>query len=157
MKKIAFIIVLVVFLGCNNNHHIALNDKFGFDTAWDAGSKTLKISGFNEPFALFFFSTMCSECAAQIPIINEIAKNTKIIGIMDDSMGFDKDIDILANKGVEFISTSNPKSVKFFQNIVGGISGTPTTVIFDKNGKKIWQFSGLFSKDEFFRHLESVQ
>lgn len=149
MKKIFFICILFVFFGCNDNHHMSVNDKFGFDSVYNAKENTLKIASHDDYFVLFFFSTMCDACANQIPIMNKIAKNTKVIGIMDDTMGFDVDIGILKSKGVEFITTSNPKSVKFFQNIVGGISGTPVSVFYDNNGKKIKQITGLYTLDEF--------
>lgn len=158
MKKLIFI-VATLFLSCSDGtHHMTPNDENGFNTSWDAKTQSLKFSGWDAPFALFFFSTMCDSCATQIPVMNEIARDSgvKIIGVMDDTLGFDKDIGVLATKGVEFATTSTPKSVAFFQKIIGGVSATPITTLFDRNGKKIKQWVGAFSQEEFNEVLRRI-
>ncbi len=133
-------------------HHMALNDENGFDTVWNGESKTLQIKGFEgKPFALFFFSTLCTECADQIPAINEILaehNEARVYGVMDDTLGFDRDIGVLATRKVSFPTTSNPKSVAYLQNVVGGIGGTPVTVSFDANGKQISKLTGVYEKSK---------
>lgn len=152
MKKIILVFLMIFLCGCGSErHHIALNDKFGFDSIWDARNQTLKISGFDEPFVLFFFAKDCLACVEQIKILNELKneKNLKIIGVLNGVGRFDEDLQILEQKGVEFISTSDPRSVKYLANVVGGIQGTPVSVVFDKQGKIVKKFIGLYPKFAF--------
>lgn len=161
MKKMITIPMLLFFLiGCGNGlrHHMALNDEKGFDTSYDVGKKELKIAGWNEPFILFFFSTLCGACTEQVPSLNTISKEyegkIKVIGVMGDSLGLTRDIDALHLKDVKFMSISNKKSVDYFSNIVGGVMGTPVTYIFDKDGKIVKTFLGLYPKSAFVKELK---
>ncbi len=161
MKNIVFVAVFALILaGCGSGlkHHMALNDKDGFDTIYDPALKELKIANWNEPYILFFFTTMCGACTAQVPALNELVKEygskIKVIGVMGNSLGFDGDMTALKDKGVEFMSVSTKKSVDYFSNIVGGIMGTPVTYVFDKNGKISKQFLGLYPKSALENELK---
>ncbi len=160
MKKIVLSAVFALFLAaCGEGHHMSLNDKNGFDTSYNVSSKSLKIAGHDGPFALFFFSTTCKACEEQIPVLNELAsefKELKIIGVMGGSKGFDSDLEILKDKGVDFTTTSAPKSVSYLSNIVGGVMGTPVTYMFDAQGQLKKQFLGLYPKSAFIAELKQL-
>lgn len=149
MKKLIILsIFLTIFSGCQNeNHHMSINDPVGIDTVYESGK--LKIKGQNSPFVVFFFSATCGACSEQVPSLIELGKkfkNVKFIGIMGNSQGFDKDMKILKEKGVDFLTISSPKSVDYFSNAVGGIYGVPATFLFDKDGKIVKKYIGLTSK-----------
>lgn len=161
MKNLIFSLIFAfILIGCGDGsrHHMTLNDKNGFDTTYDTAKKELKIIGWDKPYMLFFFSTMCGACDSQVPIINELIKEydgkIKVYGVMGDTNGYDSDIFTLKEKGVSFMSTSAPKSVSYLSNVVGGVMGTPVTYIFDKNGKKVKQFLGLYPKSAFENELK---
>lgn len=157
MKKIILFLFAFFILSCGlDRHHMSLNDKNGFDTTYNPSKQELRIVGLNEPFALFFFTTSCGYCEKQIEIFNDFLANNnlKIIGILGDTNGFDKDLELLSKKNITFTTTSDPRSVKYFSDIVGGISGTPVTFLFDKNGKIAKRFLGLYPKSAFENELK---
>ncbi|CZE47833.1 TlpA family protein disulfide reductase [Campylobacter geochelonis] len=152
MKKFAFLVVVgLIFAGCfdlSKQHHMALNDENGIDTNYDASKKELKIAGLNEPFLLFFYSTDCVACMAQIPALNNIAKEykdkIKVIGLMGGrSDDLNTQLSEFKKKGVDFLTIANRKSVDYFSDVVGGVYGTPTTYVFSKNGEIKKRFLGL--------------
>lgn len=159
MKKIIILFSLLFFMGCGDERfHMTLNDENGFKTTFDGVKKELKIVGWDKPFLLYYFSSDCGACAAQVPILNEIINEygdkIKVIGILGDTKGFDKDMEILKDKKIKFAVVSNKKSVHFLANAVGGIMGTPVTVIFDKNGKIAKSLLGLYPKTAFDNELK---
>ncbi|ANE35677.1 protein disulfide reductase, TlpA family [Campylobacter iguaniorum] len=156
MKNLIILAIFGLFLascGDGSRHHMSLNDKNGFDTTYNVEQKELKISGWDKPYMLFFFSTMCGACESQVPIINELIKeygeNIKVYGVMGDTKGFDSDIFVLKEKNINFPTTSVPKSVSYLSSVVGGVMGTPVTYVFDKNGRITKQFLGLYPKSAF--------
>ena len=104
----------------------------------------------DSPFILFFFTTTCGVCKAQIPILQEIVQeladeNTKIYGILGNAPSAD-----LAQKYAESSAISLPifyenSARRFFSQIVGGVKGVPVIVIF-KDGKIKEKFIGLTPK-----------
>lgn len=159
MKKLIILsIFLTIFSGCQNeNHHMSINDPVGIDTVYESGK--LKIKGHNSPFVVFFFSATCGACSEQVPSLIELGKkfkNVKFIGIMGNSQGFDKDMKILKEKGVDFLTISSPKSVDYFSNAVGGIYGVPATFLFDKDGKIVKKYIGLTSKNIIEKDIKSL-
>lgn len=165
MRNLFLALFCALFLvACNGNsfgrHHIALNDPKGIDTKYDSKTKELKIKDLHKPFILYFYSTTCVACAAQIPELNELLKKYpgkfEIYGIMGNSMGLDKDIEIAKEKGGKFLTISDPQSVHYFSTLVGGIYGTPATYIFDKNGNKVDRFLGLTPKSQIEKDLKKI-
>lgn len=158
MKKI-LLVFLLVFWGCSSDRrHIAINDENGFGTTWDAKSKSLKFSDWDKPFALFFFTTYCGACKEQVVVLNELLSEHKgefkVIGVLGDGGKFDEDMKILKEKGIEFATTSDKRSVDYFSKLVGGVMGTPLTIIFDANGKRVANFLGLYPKSAFEKELK---
>lgn len=158
------LIFTAFFISCaneNKKHHLALNEPQGFDSVFDTNSSTLKITSRADPsgqkrLILYFFSSMCDGCEAMAPILSQInaeQKNAIVYGIMTDSMGFDKDLALLDFKKINFITTSAPKSAKYFSQIISGITGTPTIVIFNENGKKSKTFVGVIEKDKILKEI----
>lgn len=122
---------------------IYVNNSLQLDFPTLAGEKQ---SVDSKPFALFFFTTTCGVCKAQIPILQEIAdENTKIYGILGNAPSAD-----LAQKYAESNAITLPifyesKAKRFFTQIIGGIKGVPVIVIF-KDGKIKERFIGLTPK-----------
>ena len=100
----------------------------------------------SKPFALFFFTTTCGVCKAQIPILQEIVdESTKIYGVLGNAPSVD-----LAQKYAESNAITLPifyesKAKRFFTQIIGGVKGVPVIVIF-KDGKIKERFIGLTPK-----------
>lgn len=160
MRKFILILVAFFVLGCGGNerHHMTLNDEDGFKTTFDSSKKELKIIGHDKPFILYFFSSDCGACAEQAPILENLAKefgeNVRIIGVLGDSHGLDKDIKTLKEKNISFPTATSKKSAMYLANMVGGVMGTPMSVIFDKDGKIVKQLLGLYPKSAFENELK---
>ena len=158
MKKIFFMVILALGLtACGGNrHHMTLNDERGFDTAWDGGEKRLKIIGNDRPFMLFFFTSTCGACKEQIPVLDAISRErgVRVIGVLGDGAGFDRDMETLREKGVSFPTTSDKKSVAYFANIAGGVMGTPLTLVFDADGRLAKTFLGFYPRSAFENALK---
>lgn len=157
MKKLFISFILLFFVACGGSrHHILINDQKGFDTTWDGQNQVLKIAGWDKPFILFFFSSECGACKAQIPILNEIYaqnKDLKIIGVLNDASNFNDAMKILKDKGVEFPTTSDQRSVKYLAKVVGGVHGVPVSVIFNSKGKIAKRLLGLYPKNSIQKEL----
>lgn len=164
MKFCLSLVICALFMACANDpskHHLALNEPLGFDSVFEANSSKLKITSQADPsgqkqLILYFFSSMCDGCEAMAPILSQInaeQKNAIVYGIMTDSMGFDKDLALLAFKKINFTTTSAPKSAKYFSQIIGGVAGTPTIVVFDANGNKQKTFIGVIEKEKILNEL----
>lgn len=159
MKNMLLFALIFAFLGCGaERHHMTLNDENGFDTKWNSKDKTLKILGWDKPYALFFFTSSCGACTEQVAVLDEFlgefGDNFKIIGILGDGQNLSEDMKILKQKRVEFATTSDKRSVNYLSGLVGGVMGTPMTVMFDANGKKITNFLGLYPKSAFEKQLK---
>ena len=159
MKKLALIFAMLFLLGCNDELvHTPINSKDSFKTTTEKISKNIKIDGWDKPFLLYYFTSSCDICAAQVPILNEILQERngkiKLIGVLGDTKGVDDDLKTIASKNITFPVVSNKKSVKFLAKAVGGIMATPVTVIFDKNGKQVKMLLGLYPKSTFESELK---
>lgn len=156
---INFVVFAGIFLGCNagSTHHMAINDKKGFDTVYSLKSKELKIDGWHKPYVLFFFTTSCAACKEQVPILNEISKElgdkVKFVGVLGDARDLGTALEAVKEKNITFITVSSKKSVEYFSNAVGGVMGSPLSVIFDKDGKIVKRFLGLYPKAAFIKEL----
>ena len=158
MKKLMIILgAALLFSACQSERvHNSVNSEQNFTSSYDASTKALKFTGIDKPFVLFFFTKDCGACAEQIPALNEIEKSgeAKIIGIFNSRKGKDGDIAMLKSKGVEFDTINDPKSVKYFSNIVGGVSGTPVSVIYGSDGAQKKLFLGLYPKSAFKQQIK---
>lgn len=135
---------------------MTLNDKSGFDTVWEGAEKRLKIVGYERPFMLFFFTSTCGACKEQIPVLNEVSRENgvRVLGVLGDGAGFDRDMDVLCEKGVSFPTVSDKKSVSYFANIAGGVMGTPLTLLFDAKGRLAKSFLGFYPRSAFENALK---
>ena len=102
------------------------------------------------PFALFFFTTTCGVCKAQIPILQEIAdeladENTKIYGILGNAPSADLAQKYAKSNAITLPIFYESKAKRFFTQIIGGVKGVPVIVIF-KDGKIKERFIGLTPK-----------
>ena len=156
-----FIFAALVFAGCAKEyekHHITLNDPRGIDTQFFPSQQRLKIG--DKPYMLFFFGTDCGVCKKQIPDLNELYKiygdKMEFIGVLGPSKGFDKDMALLKEHGIEFKTTSDKVSVDYFSKAVGGVMGVPVVYFFDKSGKMSGKFIGLTPKSVLESAIKSA-
>ena len=156
IKILIILSAVLFFVACENKReHFSVNTNERFVSTYAASTQILKFEGVNKPFVLFFFSKDCAVCAEQIPVLNEIQKSgeAKIIGILNYKTNNADDIKMLKSKGVEFSTINDAKSVKYFSNIIGGVFGTPVSVIYSADGKEKQKFLGLYSKAAFMKEF----
>lgn len=126
---------------------IYVNNSLQLDFPTLAGEKQ---SVDSKPFALFFFTTTCGVCKAQIPILQEIAdeladENTKIYGILGNAPSADLAQKYAKSNAITLPIFYESKAKRFFTQIIGGVKGVPMIVIF-KDSKIKERFIGLTPK-----------
>ena len=154
--KVAAAVFALLLAGCDGWKHHLSSDGASLASKFDPSERTLKIEGNDKPLVLFFYTSGCGACKAQVPVLNELqaSGDALIIGILGDGKGLEADAAVAREKGIKFPSVSGASSVKYFETIVGGIFGTPTSVIYDKNGKAVKKLIGLYPKSAFETQLK---
>lgn len=149
MRKRIFVVIfsILTLCGCGelNGEFYALN--LGKVSAiYENGA--LKIDSRESPFALFFFTTTCGVCKAQIPILQEIANESqiKIYGILGNAKSAEIAQSYAVTNKVSLPIFYEISARRFFTQIVGGVKGVPVVAVFDKNGKMKAKFIGLTPK-----------
>lgn len=102
-------------------------------------------------FALFFFTTTCGVCKAQVPILQEIAKEfanegVRIYAILGNAPNEQQARQYMNANAISLPLFYESQAKRFFSQIVGGIKGVPIVVIFDKEGRVKERFIGLTPK-----------
>ncbi len=103
----------------------------------------------NAPFALFFFTTSCGVCKAQIPILQEIASENggaRIYAILGNAPNEQKAREYASANAMSLPLFYESEAKRFFSQIVGGVKGVPVVVVFDKDGRVKERFIGLTPK-----------
>ena len=101
----------------------------------------------NAPFILFFFTSTCGVCKAQIPILEQLsAQGIRIYAILGDIPDISKASAFASAHKISLPLFYESSAKRFFSQIVGGVKGVPVVVIFDKNGKIKERFIGLTPK-----------
>ena len=101
------------------------------------------------PFALFFFTTTCGVCKAQIPILQEIASENggaRIYAILGNVPNEQKAREYASANAMSLPLFYESEAKRFFSQIVGGVKGVPVVVVFDKEGRVKERFIGLTPK-----------
>ncbi len=103
------------------------------------------------PFALFFFTTTCGVCKAQIPILQEIASESvnggaRIYAIVGNVPNEQKAWQYAQSNAISLPLFYEGGAKRFFSQIVGGVKGVPAIVVFDKEGRVKERFIGLTPK-----------
>lgn len=103
------------------------------------------------PFALFFFTTTCGVCKAQIPILQEIVSESinngaRIYAILGNAPDKQKAIEYVSANAMSLPLFYESEAKRFFSQIVGGVKGVPVVVVFDKEGRVKERFVGLTPK-----------
>ncbi|MDR1285861.1 MAG: redoxin family protein [Campylobacteraceae bacterium] len=163
MSKIAFLALSAfLFCSCSNigeKNHIVLNDTNPLKTTFSPSNKTLNINN-KRAFMLFFFSTDCGACKEAVPSINFFAQKYSdsfdIIGVMNQSMGFDKDIELLRAQNIIFKVVSDSKSVEYLSRVVGGVYGVPVIYMYDKDGRVSSKFLGLTPQNKLEEEIKKL-
>lgn len=152
MRYILFFLALIL-VSCSDDAMLAINSKEPIALKYNAREKALK--GINEPFVLFFYSRDCGVCIKQIPILNELSKEHKIIAVLNGM----KDYNMAKNnlKGVEFPTIYESLDVEYLSNVVGGVYGVPAMFIYDSNGKMIKRFISLTPKSILEKELRLLK
>ena len=103
------------------------------------------------PFVLFFFTTTCGVCKAQIPILQEIASESasngaRIYAILGNAPNEQKAREYASANAMSLPLFYEGEAKRFFSQIVGGVKGVPAIVVFDKEGRVKERFIGLTPK-----------
>ena len=156
--KVAAAILALLLAGCDGWKYHLSTDGTSLASKFDPSERTLKIEGNDKPFVLFFYTSSCGACKEQVPALNELqaSGDALIIGVLGGGKGLEADAAVAREKGIKFPSISGASSVKYFESIVGGIFGTPTSVIYDKNGKTVKKLIGLYPKSAFETQLKLI-
>lgn len=98
-------------------------------------------------FILFFFTSTCGVCKAQIPILEQSsAQGIKIYAILGDMPDINKASAFVSAHKISLPLFYESSAKRFFSQIVGGVKGVPVVVVFDKNGRMKERFIGLTPK-----------
>ena len=98
-------------------------------------------------FILFFFTSTCGVCKAQIPILEQLsAQGIKIYAILGDMPDISKASAFASAHKISLPLFYESSAKRFFSQIVGGVKGVPVVVVFDKNGRMKERFIGLTPK-----------
>ncbi|MDR2791071.1 MAG: TlpA family protein disulfide reductase [Campylobacteraceae bacterium] len=166
-KALFFAFFALIFSACSKNigekNHIALNGKNGaadtVTTHFSASNKTLKLES-GKPFMLFFTSTACGACDEAVPYMNYFAEKYadrfETIGVMNGNLGFDKGLEVLKAKNINFKVILESKSVEYLSRAVGGIYGTPVFYIYDKDGALKKRFLGLTPQSKIEESIKEL-
>ncbi len=105
----------------------------------------------NAPFVLFFFTTSCGVCKAQIPILQELATESassgaRIYAIVGNVPNAQKAWQYAQSNAISLPLFYESEAKRFFSQIVGGVKGVPAIVVFDKEGRVKERFIGLTPK-----------
>lgn len=150
--RLLLVLLMLFFAACKDDYFLTLNSKEALSLKYNAKEKAL--NGLNEPFMLFFYSKDCGVCMEQIPILNELSKDYKIIAVL----GGMKDINMAKKnlKGVEFTTVFDSLDVEYLSNVVGGVYGVPAMFIYDKNGKMVKKFISLTPKSVLLAEFKAL-
>lgn len=97
-------------------------------------SKFLDILAQDKPILVDFFATWCGPCKALAPILEEVKDEIKDTAII---------LKIDVDKNQSLASKLN-------------VRGVPTLVIY-KNGEIVWRQSGVLSKDEIIKKINTFK
>lgn len=98
-------------------------------------------------FILFFFTSTCGVCKAQIPILEQLsAQGIKIYAILGDMPDISKASAFASAHKISLPLFYESSAKRFFSQIVGGVKGVPVVVVFDKEGRMKERFIGLTPK-----------
>ena len=94
-------------------------------------------------FILFFFTTSCGVCKAQIPILEQLnTQGIRIYAILGDLSDAKKVNDFTNANKISLPLFYESGAKRFFTSAVGGVKGVPVMAIF-KEGKMTEKFIGL--------------
>lgn len=151
--RIVLMLLCLIFCACKDEYFLTLNSKEPLSLKYNAKEKALK--GLDEPFMLFFYSKDCGVCLKQIPILNELSKNYKIIAVLGNMKN--KDMAVKNLKGVTFTTIYDSLDVEYLSNVVGGVYGVPAMFIYDNNGKMVKKFISLTPKSVLEKELRAIK
>ena len=94
-------------------------------------------------FVLFFFTTTCGVCKAQIPILEQLnTQGIRIYAILGDLSDAKKVNDFTNANKISLPLFYESGAKRFFTSAVGGVKGVPVMAVF-KEGKMTEKFIGL--------------
>ncbi len=111
----------------------------------DINGKTYKLSNLKGKIVVLnFWFTTCPPCISEIPELNKIASKYKKSGVVFLAVTFEDESKIkpfLVEHPFYYNIVSDVKLVKNY-----GISGFPTSMLIDKEGKIMFKKTGVFTK-----------
>ena len=160
-KIVLSFIFLIVFISCdsqnqdinqNNNTDLHFSLKLSEEKSLSIKYENQKLDFENEnsAFLFVFFTSYCKPCLAQIPHLNNLAKNyqnkAQIIGVLLEELNEVELKDFVKKQKIAFplaIGTNNYILAK----AVGGIDRIPSMILYDKNGKKLNHYQGMIAEE----------
>nr|MBP3724828.1 TlpA family protein disulfide reductase [Campylobacter sp.] len=169
MKIIQILVVFIIVLMPNLINSEDFGDKF--ELSLDNGNKLWlqkRQNGFlitqnainlqnNQAILFLFFTTWCPSCKQEYPKFSQIGidyPNLRVIGVLLENR---TKTDIIRFKNAFKIDYEIVTSgyEKFSKNL-GGIIGTPTTILLDKQGEIIYKKLGTNDIDELNKAIKEV-
>lgn len=124
----------------------------------DADGKSFRISAFKgSPILVNFWATWCAPCIAELPALNQAAKNLAdidlvILLVSIDRGGAGKALPFLNDRGIN--ETDSKAGMRFGFDPKAklpremNISGVPTSFLLSSDQSKSWLFKGPFEWDQ---------
>jgi len=146
--------VIFIFSGCRVSGNVSSSDvDFTLD---DLSGKEISLSDFKGKIVVLnFWATWCPPCIAEIPdfveIFNEYRdKDVQFIGVSDEDISMLKSF--AAYYDINYPILTDDKNIM----AVWGIRAIPTTFVFDRNGKIVFENVGMMTREQIRNVIEDV-
>ena len=168
MKNITILLSVILLLtGCTKYYSFASNDKTKDTkkeyTLQTLKGKTIKVKGSrnfleiqtkelqNQVILVNFWASWCPPCKAEIPHFVEMVDKYKgkfnIIGVLVRDEKSDKELQSFADKfKINYPITIGDENNRFAKDFMPA-KYLPFSILYDKNGKYISNYVGLFSQE----------
>lgn len=146
---------LVVWVGFTKDNTAASTSEFTTITGTKLALKDLR----GKPVLVTFWATSCGSCMKEIPHLVDLYQrfHPKGLELIAVAMAYDPPNQVVAmakDKSLPYpiaLDVSGQHAEDF-----GGIWGTPTTYLIDKDGKISWDTVGMFEPDELAERIEKL-
>lgn len=163
----SLILLATLITGCDKKESIDANalssakaQSFSFELK-TIDNKTLDINVNNNKWEfkqigqksvlVVFFATWCPPCKAEIPHLLNLKKQFgdkfEVVGVLVEDGKQNSEIIAFANEHkINYPVTNSPKNF-VLASAVGGVETIPAMFLFDKNGNKVQQYTGMVPEE----------
>ncbi|MDR2034315.1 MAG: TlpA family protein disulfide reductase [Helicobacteraceae bacterium] len=159
-RTFIFIFTIAFFaLGCTENRASIASAKNGFELKLLNGEllnariepsegrfNNVVLGGGDKPVLYAFFTTVCPECAKEIPHLIDIKRRygdqIELIGVLVENKTADEVSDFAAFHQINYSIALGAGAFRL-ADAVGGVRSIPAVHIYDKDGKYVSHFVGL--------------